>query len=90
MKKGVLFALFVGGMHHDLCGTDNVHVHFHAHLKKEQFGVGLQPVNFQNIRIVGIIHPIQRLESIPVENSPSTIVCSGIPTIGIILLPLKR
>lgn len=57
MKKGVLFALFVGGMHHDLRGTDNVHVHFHAYLEKEQFGVGLQPVNFQNIRIVGIIHP---------------------------------
>lgn len=52
MKKGVLFALFVGGMYHDLRGTDNVHVHFHAHLEKEQFGVGLQPVNFQNIRIV--------------------------------------
>lgn len=34
MKKGVLFALLVGGMDHDLRRADDVHVHFHAHLEK--------------------------------------------------------
>ena len=90
MKKGVLFALLVGGMDHDLRRADDVHVHFHAHLEKEQLGVGLQTVDFQDVRVVRVSTPIHRLESMPVENSPSTIVCSGIPTTGTMRLPLKR
>ena len=57
MKKGVLFALLVGGMDHDLRRADDVHVHFHAHLEKEQLGVGLQTVDFQDVRVVRVIHP---------------------------------
>ena len=84
MKKGVLFALLVGGMDHDLRRADDVHVHFHAHLEKEQLGVGLQTVDFQ------AKYPVLPYWRLPVENSPSTIVCSGIPTTGTMRLPLKR
>ena len=55
MKKGVLFALLVGGMDHDLRRADDVHVHFHAHLEKEQLGVGLQTVDFQDVRVAASI-----------------------------------
>lgn len=89
MKKGVLFALLVGGMDHDLRRADDVHVHF-MRIWKRTARSWPADGRFQDVRVVRVIHPIHRLESMPVENSPSTIVCSGIPTTGTMRLPLKR
>lgn len=51
-----LYGFLVGGMYDDFARADDVHVHLHAHLKKEELGVGLQTIDFQDIRVVGIIH----------------------------------
>lgn len=43
-------------MHDDFCRADDVHVHLHPHLEEEELGIRLQTVDFQDIRVIGVVH----------------------------------
>ena len=52
-------------MHDDLGRADDVHIHLHAHLEKEELRVALQAVDLEYVRVVGVIdaHPQVRLHA---------------------------
>lgn len=45
--KMVLDRFLVSGMNDNLSRTNDIYVHFHSHLEKEKFGVGLQTVHLK-------------------------------------------
>lgn len=88
--KMVLDCFLVSRMNDNLSRTHDIYVHFHPKLEKNNSELDCRRSTFKTSVSLAKSTPIQRFDSMPVLNSPNVIVCSGIPTIGMILLPLKR